>query len=86
MKGTEASDCMSFTSVTNFRMNKALKSHRNFNGEIFMSFVKTFRDKLIILKKYVEGTKMKKESVYYTAENQRSMKCHCRQRVRSLEL
>lgn len=41
-------------------MNKALKSHRNFDGEIFMSFVKTFRDKLIILKKYVEGTKMKK--------------------------
>jgi len=41
-------------------MNKVLKSHRQHNGEIFMSFVKTFRDKLIILKKYVEGTKMKK--------------------------
>jgi len=41
-------------------MNKVLKSHRRHNGEIFMSFVKTFRDKLIILKKYVEGTKMKK--------------------------
>jgi len=41
-------------------MNKVLKSHRQLNGEIFMSFVKTFRDKLIILKKYVEGTKMKK--------------------------
>lgn len=25
-----------------------------------MSFVKTFHDKLIVLKKYVEGTKMKK--------------------------
>lgn len=55
-------------------------------GEIFMSFVKTFHDKLIVLKKYVEGTKMKKESVYYTAESQRSMRCHYRQLVQSLEL
>ncbi len=27
-----------------------------------MSFVKTFHDKLIVLKKYVEGTKMKKKN------------------------
>lgn len=51
-----------------------------------MSFVKTFHDKLIVLKKYVEGTKMKKESVYYTAESQRSTKCRYRQHVQSQEL